>query len=202
MNTTTSTATTEQVWAERLDAEQLAARLIAYSKASRWGPEPQRTALLNEAARRLFDGEPVLGKAPLPTKAEMRAINGEPEPAVPATGTADIKVTDVTGQPADEVTARRNAKSGNPRADRAVRTAHDETDALVLAHLRSFPPGEDIPLERITSGIKELLPLVKLRPSLKRLVGSLQVLDHGGKYQASIPAAREDADDDTSGDAE
>jgi hypothetical protein len=191
MNTTTTTPTKEQVWAERLDAEQLAARLIAYSTVSRWGPEPQRRALLQEAARRLFAGEPVLGKAPLPTKAEMRQINGEPEPAATA---ADIKVTDVTGQPADEVTARRNAKSGNPRTDRAARTAHDETDALVLAHLRSFPPGEDIPLERITSGIKELLPLVKLRPSLKRLVSSLQVLDHGGKYQAAIPAAPGDAE--------
>jgi hypothetical protein len=188
MNTTTTTPTTEQVWAERLDAEQLAARLIAYSKASRWGPEPQRTALLHEAARRLFDGEPVLGKAPLPTKREMAELTGEPEPAT-TDAAPEIKVREIPG---DEVAARRQAKSGDPRTDRAVRTAHDQTDAMVLAHLRSYPPGEDIPLDRITAGIKELLPLTKLRPSLKRLVSSLQVLDHGGKYQASIPAAVED----------
>jgi hypothetical protein len=184
MSTTTTTPTTEQVWAERLDAEQLAARLIAYSKVSRWGPEAQRTALLKEAARRLFDGEPVLGKAPLPTKREMAEATGEPEPA-DAGGTPEIRVREI---PADEVAARRQSKSGDPRTDRAARTAHDQTDALVLAHLRSYPPGEDIALERITAGIKELLPLVKLRPSLKRLVSSLQVLDHGGKYQAAIPA--------------
>lgn len=185
MNTTTTTPTTEQVWAERLDAEQLAARLIAYSKVSRWGPEAQRTALLAEAARRLFAGEPVLGKAPLPSKKEMAELTGEPEPAATsANGTPGIKVREI---PADEVAARREAKTGDPRADRAARTAHDQTDALVLAHLHSYPPGEDIPLDRITAGIKELLPLVKLRPSLKRLVSSLQVLDHGGKYQAAIP---------------
>jgi hypothetical protein len=183
MSTTTTTPTKEQVWAKRLDAEQLAARLIAYSTVSRWGPEPQRRALLQEAARRLFEGEPVLGKAPLPTKREMEEATGEP--AAAADGTPEIKVREV---PADEVAARRQAKSGDPRTDRATRTAHDQTDALVLAHLRSYPPGEDIPLERITAGIKELLPLVKLRPSLKRLVSSLQVLDHGGKYQAAIPA--------------
>lgn len=164
------------------------------------GPRAQRTALLREAARRLFEGDPVMGKAPLPTAAEMKARTpGEPEGEPAANGTTP----DGEGESATGSTARRSrgTATGDPRADRSARASQDETDALVLSQLRSYPPGEDIALERITAGIKEVLPLVKLRPSLKRLVKGQLVIQHGDAYQAAmIRAHGEDEGGEDGGD--
>jgi hypothetical protein len=139
----------EVIWARQLDAEQLAARLIANAQDYRWSPIPQRVALLNEAAARLFEGTPRLGKAPLPTKAaaaeavtdSRTAETGGPVVLAPNHEGAGEPHVEVVGQvpqaepyreptEAEQAGAAAGAKAAKARGAKAKDVAQAATDAI------------------------------------------------------------------------
>lgn len=191
--------TIEQIWAKGLNDEQLAARLNEYAKDIRWGPLPQRVALFTEAASRLFDGEPKLDKAPLPTKKDMDVIQateggqaeGDQPPAdPPAPPAGDEPKTDADprdGESADAPPAAKGRRTGDPRQDRENQAVRDETDARVLAQLRTQPAGRGRDDKAIAAGMDDI-SVTKVRPALRRLVKAGLATVEGKLYQATIAA--------------
>jgi hypothetical protein len=114
----TTPPTKEQLWAKGLDAEQVAARLIALADDLKALPDrAQRQALWREAAARIFDGTPVWKATKLPTGKEMAALTGPPAPAE-AEGESAVNPTGREGR------GRRKA-TGDPRADRAAQAKRE-----------------------------------------------------------------------------